>query len=97
MNTPFADPIVDLPGVYQVSLRSTSDDAQTADITPRKVQLFQLIQGETCSWTATDNSDDSLIASGTAEVDFDLLITIPGVSMLTGDGTLLVIENCQNL
>ena len=97
VNTPFADPIVDLPGVYKISLRSTSGSAQTADITPRKMQLFELIQGDTCSWTATDNSDDSLIASGTAEVDFDLLITIPGVPMLTDDGTLLEIDNCQNL
>ena len=94
-NTPFAGPIIDLPSVYQISLRSTSGGAQVADITPRNTQLFQLKQGETCSWRTINNSDNSLIASGTAEVDFDLLITIPNVSMLAGDGTLLVIDNCQ--
>ena len=70
-------------------------NAQTADITPRKTQLFQLIHVETCFWTTT--GDNSLIAIGAAEVDFDLLITISVVSLLTGEGTLLSVDDCLNL
>ncbi len=91
--TPFAAPIVDQPGRYEISIRSTAGE-QTASITPRRTQGFAVIAGEQCNWTATDNNNGGRISSGVTTVSSDSLLTVRNVPLRTGSGTLLSI-NCS--
>lgn len=88
--TPFAPPIVDRPGQYEISIRSLSRN-QTADITPRKAQGFVVIPGERCSWATTDNNTGGTTGSGSVTVDSDALLTVRNVPIGTGLGTRLAI------
>jgi len=74
-HTRFARPIVDKPRLYEISLRSTTDD-QTADITPRNTQRFSVRPGEQCAWMTSSNNKRRTIAKGTVTADKDALITI---------------------
>ena len=90
--TPFAAGIVDTNNQYAISLRSTGG-AQTADITPRRTQRFDPRPGQQCSWNTVNNNSGANIGAGSATVDGDSLITITGVSIVTGSGTRLSV-NC---
>ena len=88
----FAQGIVDETNTYGISIRST-DTPQTADITPRRTQLFKPQPNDTCSWSTTNSNTGDTIRSGTATVDADALITIPAVEIVPVLGTRLTI-NC---
>ena len=90
--TPFAAGIVDTNNQYAISLRSTGG-AQTADITPRRTQRFDPRPRQQCSWNTVNNNSGANIGAGSATVDGDSLITITGVSIVTGSGTRLSV-NC---
>lgn len=89
-HTRFARPIVDKPRLYEISLRSTTDD-QTADITPRNTQQFRVRPGEQCAWTTSNNNKRRVIARGTVTADQDALVTIPQV-LITYEGTRVTID-----
>lgn len=49
----------------------------TVDVTPRRCQAFKPAPGTVCTWTNTDVASGTVVASGSAAVDADGLITIP--------------------
>ena len=49
----------------------------TVDITPRRCQTFKPAAGTVCAWTNTSLASGTVIASGTATVDANGLVTIP--------------------
>ncbi|MFM7071034.1 MAG: Calx-beta domain-containing protein, partial [Planctomycetota bacterium] len=59
-------PIVDQPGRYEITLRSTSGSTQTADVTPRRLQQFQVRDGQVYRWENRDAATGTLLASGQA-------------------------------
>lgn len=89
----FHQNIVDTANRYEISLRSLTSN-QTASVTPRNTRSFKPATGRSCSWTATNNSNNSQIATGTTNVDGNALVTATAVPVVTGNGTRLVI-NCQ--
>jgi hypothetical protein len=91
-HTPFASAIVDLPRQYSISLRS-NNGPQTAGITPRRTQQFNLNPGTQCSWSTKNNNTGQELANGSVTVDIDSLITVNNVAITGGAGTLLNI-NC---
>ena len=90
-HTRFAEPIVDEPGRYEISLRSQDDD-QTADITPRNTRRFNPQPGQNCEWITSSNNKRRTYAKGTVTTDEDALVTVPQVP-ITYKGTRLSI-NC---
>lgn len=52
---------------------------QTVDVTPRRLQQFQVVPGASYAWENRRTSDGSLIASGTVTADSNGLVTVPGV------------------
>ena len=74
-HTRFADPIVDEPARYEISLRSQVDD-QTADITPRNTQRFNPQPGQSCEWVTSSNNKRRTYAKGTVIADDDALVTV---------------------
>ena len=53
----------------------------TVDITPRRCQAFKPAVGTVCNWTNTDVGTGTVIASGTATVDANGLVTLPQVTV----------------
>ena len=90
-HTRFAEPIVDEPGRYEISLRSQDDD-QTADITPRNTRRFNPQPGQNCEWITSSNNKRRTYAKGTVTTDEDALVTVPQVP-ITYKGTRVSI-NC---
>ena len=86
----FGNNIVDAVNRYEITLRSTTTD-QTADITPRRTQLFNPRAGQQCNWTATKLADKHA-TSGTATVSANGLLTIVNCPIHTGKGTHLVVK-----
>ncbi len=86
----FHQNIVDSQNRYEISLRSLTFD-QTVSVTPRNTQAFKPSSGTQCSWTANRNSDNTQVASGTAAVDNNDLVTAASVPVSTGIGTRLMI------
>ncbi len=90
-HTRFARGIVDKPGRYEISIRSTSG-RQKADITPRRTRQFKVTAGQRCNWTATDNNTREKIGQGVVAADSSNLITVKNLPVVTGTGTLLSIR-----
>ncbi len=86
----FDTPIVDEAKRYEITIKSTSV-VQTADITPRRTQLFRLNATDQCNWTAIDRNSSASLGGGTVTADVDSLVTVQGVNIVTGVGTRLVI------
>jgi len=87
---PFGRKIVDNSNQYEITLRSTVLD-QTANITPRRTQSFNPMNGQQCSWTASRVSD-GLSVNGNATVSGNGLLTVSNIPIHTGSGTRLVIR-----
>ena len=73
----FAGPITDQPEQWAVALRSLNG-TQTVDVTPRRLQQFQVEPGRAYTWENTRLTDGALIQSGTVQADADGLLTIVG-------------------
>lgn len=86
-----ADP-VDTFTHYEISLRSR-DGVQTADITPRNLQQFQITSGKTYSWQNIDNSTGQVVQSGTVTADSVGLVTVTGFRIGTDTGNRLILNN----
>ena len=89
--------IVDQPAQYEITIRSTSGNNQSADITPRRTQRFSVNPGTSCNWAATDRNNSQLIGAGVVEADIDSLVTVVGVPVVTGTGTRLAIDCAPTL
>lgn len=74
----FDQAIVDQAARFEISLRSTSGTAQTADVTLRRLQQFQVRNGQLYRWENRDAATGALIAAGQTAAAGGLL-TIPGV------------------
>jgi hypothetical protein len=88
----FHSEIVDIPGRYEVSLKSTTI-SQVATITPRRLQGFRVSPGQTVVWSNTDNYSGQIIQSGTVTTDSSGLVTIPLVQIGTGTGNRLILTS----
>lgn len=88
----FHSGIVDVPGRYEVSLKSTTV-SQTASITPRRLQEFHVSPGQTVAWSNTNNTSGQVIQSGTVTADSAGLVTIPLVEIGTGAGNRLILTS----
>ncbi len=94
-NLSFDTSIAETATRYDVSLRSTATGglSQTADITPRRTQLFMPAPGTACGWQVFDLSDNTtLIDQGGLTVDTDGLATANSVLILPGSGSRLVVD-----
>jgi hypothetical protein len=95
---PWDGPPVDEPGHWQISLCSLDQDSlkcgsgvtQTVDVTPRRVQQFQVTPGKVYNWENRLVKDNSVVANGTVTADDYGLITITGFQVDPGGSRLLV-------
>ncbi len=74
------DDMVDLPDRYELALRlgkKCPESSATADITPRRLQRFRPLSGETYRWENKRLSTGEIIQSGTVTADSYGLLTIP--------------------
>jgi hypothetical protein len=83
--------IVDTSTTYAITVKSTTV-AQTATITPQRVQNFKPAAGTTLNWQNVSNATGAVVQSGTVVVDADGLITLPLISIGTGTGNRLQIS-----
>lgn len=83
--------IIDTSNRYEISLRSLAAN-QTVSVTPRNTQAFRPSSGQQCSWTASRNSNNNQVASGSLTVDNNSLATAVAVPVNSGAGTRLVIS-----
>ena len=77
----FSDDMVDLPDRYEIAIRlneNSSHSHAVADITPRRLQAFQVIAGGLYHWENKRLTTEEIIQSGTAFADDYSLVTIPG-------------------
>ncbi|MBI9093016.1 MAG: right-handed parallel beta-helix repeat-containing protein [Desulfobacterium sp.] len=80
-NTDAADDLVDLPSRYEMAFRvepSSPHTQASIDITPRKLQRFQVTASREYYWENKDLSDHQIIQSGRVIANGNGLITIPG-------------------
>jgi len=59
-----------------------SGAAQTVDITPRRVQRFDVVSGTPHAWSIWDIAAGNRIVTGTVAPDADGLLTVPAVNVL---------------
>ncbi len=89
------DVVVDQPDLYAITLRSLASDVatdfQSADITPRRTQEFQIGFNETCNWQAINRNDGTTV-SGTVTGDTSSLATVENVPIFSVAGTRLEID-----
>jgi pimeloyl-ACP methyl ester carboxylesterase len=90
---------VDQPGEWRMSFCAVqagaeqcgSGEAQTVDITPRRLQHFTVAPGATYDWENRQVSDNALVAQGTATASAGGLLTVKGFTV-TPQGNRLVIR-----
>jgi hypothetical protein len=89
---------VDQPNLWLISLCSLDVDSlkcgsgnlQTVDVTPRRLQQFEVIPGKTYHWENRRVKDNTLVASGTVTADVYGVITVTGFEVFP-DGSRLQI------
>ncbi len=88
----FHQPIIDTQSTYEITIRSTSNTNQFADITPRRTRSFRPATGTQCNWRALGANDNQLQRSGTSTAEIGGLLTATGVPINSGSGTRLIIS-----
>ena len=97
------DAPIDTADLWQISLCPVVDDgyddnpcgsgpAQTVDVTPRRLQRFLVVPGETYAWENRRVSDNSLVASGLVSASPAGVLTVPGFSV-SGAGNRLSLRH----
>ncbi|MFO0999575.1 MAG: hypothetical protein U0936_04505 [Planctomycetaceae bacterium] len=86
----FHNDIVDMATRYEITVRSNTVE-QTADVTPQRRQAFNPMPGATVTWTNINNVTGQIVQSGTLIVDADGLVTLPAVTIGTGEGNRFVL------
>ena len=81
---------LDTPNQWRISLRTTDGRERTVDITPRRLQQFNIVPGTTYRWENRRVTDNGLVAGGNVVANANGLITVPNLSV-TGRGNRLVI------
>lgn len=87
----FGLPIVDAGNHYEVTLRSRAG-TQMADVTPQKTTAFKVLPGATVTWQNRNALTSQLLQSGSVVADSAGLVTIPGVQILTNNGSRLILD-----
>jgi pimeloyl-ACP methyl ester carboxylesterase len=72
---------IDTPGVWQMSLRTKTLLVQFANVTPRRLQNFEVVPGRTYRYIVERISDNSLLDSDLLQPDADGLLTVPMVEV----------------
>lgn len=81
---------VDASDRFEMTLLSTSGAAQAADVTPRRSALV-VAAGSSWTWRATDQRTGAEVGGGTVAAAGAGTVTVPGVPVLPGAGTRLVL------
>lgn len=78
-----SDRIVDASYRFSISLKTTSGSDTTATVTPRNVQGFHPVAGNTLRWKSTDGiiGNGAILQSGTVVVAADGTFTIPSLTI----------------
>jgi hypothetical protein len=76
---PWDGPPVDTAAEWRISLRTTDGATHTVDVTPRRLQVFQVVSHTTYAWENRRVVDGGLVASGTAVADGAGIVTVPDV------------------
>ncbi len=93
-------PPTDLAGSWQVVVRNRdltsiygtefAPESMTVDVTPRRLQTFEVTPGGLHPWEVRDATSSALIASGAAVADLSGLVTVPAV-LVTDNGARVTI------
>lgn len=94
-SNPFGLPAIDQPDRFEISVRSLSE-SQTADLTPRRLNLFRPSIGEAVEFTNIDQNTGRIIQTGTLFVDQDGLLSINDFQLSNGNGNRLVLTTTRN-
>lgn len=86
----FHAPIVDSAERFEVTIRSL-DGSQTTNVTPRQLEQFGALAGESVVWANVDNSTGQVIQGGTVVVDSDGLLTVSDFQLGTDLGNRLIL------
>jgi len=74
------DGLIDCADSIVITLKS-SRAGTTVDITPRRIQSFKVVSGNTCKWKNRAVSGGALVDSGSITVDANGLITVPAFAI----------------
>ncbi len=86
----FAGPPVDTPAEWSIALRSLEGE-QTVDVTPRRLQAFEVMPGEAYTWQNVQLSDDAVVQEGEVTADEDGLVTVQAF-LVSESGNRLIIR-----
>jgi hypothetical protein len=86
------DPVEVSPTLWHVRLRMrdlatlwgpvvSPPESATVDVTPRRLQKFQVVSGRLYTWQVTRSSDGAIVQSDSAYADPMGVLTIPGVKV----------------
>jgi Ca2+-binding RTX toxin-like protein len=85
----FGQPIVDSANRYEVTLKSTTT-SQTATITPRRTENFEVVPGATYSWQNFNADTGAVADSGNVTANASGVVSISGFRIRNGSGSRLV-------
>jgi len=85
----FAGPPTDTPDEWSVALRSLGGD-QTVDVTPRRLQQFQIVPGTAYHWQNIRLEDQRVIQAGEIIADADGLLTVEGMQVGEAGSRLII-------
>ena len=91
-HTWFDKEIVDKPGLYEITLRTTSKGEQVAHITPKNTQRFVPQPGTVCQWKTIDRNWRRTLGKGSVTVDDRGLVTVENVRIKGSNGTRVFID-----
>ncbi len=81
---------IDTAGQWRISLRTTDGSNQTVDVTPRRLQTFNITPGANYAWENRRVSDNGLVASGNVTADANGLVTVRNFAVSPGGNRLVL-------
>ena len=91
-HTWFDKEIVDKPGLYEITLRTTSKGEQVAHITPKNTQRSVPQPGTVCQWKTIDRNWRRTLGKGSVIVDDRGLVAVENVRIKGSNGTRVFID-----
>ncbi len=79
---------VDATFLWQMSLRTTDGLTQTVDVSPRRLQFFKIVPGESYHWENRSVSGGALVDSGTVTAGEAGVVTVPDFVVSSGGNRL---------
>jgi hypothetical protein len=74
-------PPLDTAQEWRIALRTVDGSGETVDVTPRRLQAFQVVPGLLYRWENRRIADGVLLGSGTLPGDTDGLVTVEGLAV----------------